>query len=329
MGKVLLVALALATLVVGILAFYVATYEPALRPASAERIETTPGHLARGAYLTDYAAGCFDCHATRDLSRYGGPVTGPVGVSDFCFDESVGFPGLVCPANITPDEETGIGAWTDGEILRAIREGVDRDGNALVPVMPMYAMLSDDDARSIVAYLRTIPAVRRSVPAPELKFPFSFLVKTAPRPLDGPVPDPDRANPRAYGEYLARVAGCHACHTPVDGRHQPIPGMDFAGGQPFIGPWGVLHTANLTPHETGIAAWSRDDFIDRFKALEDTEAVAVPVDDSENTAMPWLALAQVTEEDLGAIYDFLRTVPPIENRVATRATTVSASSAED
>jgi hypothetical protein len=126
---------------------------------------------------------------------------------------------------------------------------------------------------------------------------------------------PDRAERLSYGRYLTIVAGCRFCHTPTDTHGRPIPGRDFAGGQEFRGPWGTQRTPNLTPHRTGLAATGRDDFVGRFKAFESAD-VAVPAEQrGRNTVMPWLEYAGMTREDLAAIYDYLRTLPPIANRV--------------
>ncbi len=278
--------------------------------------------MARGDYLTHHVLGCFDCHSQRDWSRYAGPIEGPEGAGGPCMSEEFGVPGRVCFSNITPDRETGIGAWTDGEILRAIREGVDNKGRALFPMMPYadaYHALSDEDADAVVAYLRTLPPVSNPVPPTEIDFPVSFFIKQVPKPLDGPVAAPDPADSVAYGHYLATVAGCVFCHTPVDGHQQPIPGMELAGGQDFRGPWGLVRSANLTPDPTGLGGRTREAFLGMFRAFQDPGAQA-PTPAGQNTVMPWLVHAGTSDQDLGAIWDYLQTVPPIQNKVVKRPT---------
>src|SRR5262245_43018108 len=133
------VALVLAALIVIAIvagATFILTFKPAQRPAVSERIERTPERLARGRYLAEGPLGCISCHSQRDETRYGRPVSGPLGAGGVCFTEEYGFDGQLCPPNITPDPETGIGGWSDGEILRAFREGIDRDGEGLAPVCP-------------------------------------------------------------------------------------------------------------------------------------------------------------------------------------------------
>mgnify|MGYP006174588741 CR=1 FL=1 len=127
--------------------------------------------------------------------------------------------------------------------------GIGHDGRALFPMMPytQYRAISDDDMRAVVAYLRSLPPVKNAVPATQINFPVSFFIKMAPQPLEGAVASPDQNDPVAYGKYLAKVSGCQFCHTPVDSKHQPIPGMDFSGGQEFPGPWGIVRSANITP----------------------------------------------------------------------------------
>ncbi|HSF38987.1 MAG TPA: cytochrome C, partial [Thermoanaerobaculia bacterium] len=145
-------------------------------------------------------------------------------------------------------------------------------------------------------------------------FPVRLFVKMAPRDLDGPVLEPDRSDPVHYGEYLATISGCKFCHTPVDDRNQPVRGQAFAGGQEFRGPWGTVRSSNLTPHVTGLGERGRESFIGLFRVYNDPGA-AVPAPAGRNTVMPWLSLAGMTDDDLGAIYEYLLTVPPIENTV--------------
>jgi hypothetical protein len=119
-----------------------------------------------------------------------------------------------------------------------------------------------------------------------------------------------------YGKYLVETAGCRSCHTPVDDKHRPLPGQAFAGGQTFQGPWGLVRSANLTPDAaTGIGGYTRDGFIALFRAFGDEEATAVAVQAGANTVMPWFTFNDMRDEDLGAIYDYLRTVAPVANRV--------------
>ncbi len=294
---------------------------PAQRPASTERIEATPARLARGAYLVEHVADCLTCHSDLQADRWGIPIkAGTAGQGGLPFGKEFAVPGVVCAQNITPDPENGLGSWTDGEVLRALREGVDRKGDALFPMMPYegYRLLSDEDAKSIVTYLRSLPPVKHAVPAKKIDFPINLLVKLTPKPLEGPVTAPDpRTDRLGYGRYLSIVGGCRECHSPHDDKGKRLPGKDYSGGWEMKGPWGRNVTANLTPHpEAYLGKATKAEFIGRFKAFASMTAENAPVaPKGRNTVMPWVPLSGLTEDDLGMLYDFLKTVPPIENKV--------------
>jgi len=314
-GIGLLVIVALAAIGVS----YLLLRKPAQRPASTEKIEATPERLARGQYLADHVAVCFECHAERGMA-YGLPIKpGREGVGGFVWDAKSDFPGTLAAPNLTPDPETGLGTWTDGEILRAIREGVDRKGNALFPLMPYlhYSRMSDEDAASIVVYLRTLRPQRYVKPRKTLNPPLNVIETFIPKPLTGPVPPPDRTNTIAYGEYLSRIAACHECHTPKDDRGEPIPGKDLAGGFAMKTPDFRVVTANITPHPSNwMGQATRDEFIGRFQSFAWINATNAPqAEKGRNTLMPWLPFSGMTGEDLGALYDYLKSVPPVENKI--------------
>lgn len=293
--------------------------KPAQRPASAERIEATPERLARGKYLVHHVADCLSCHSDH-LMTFGVPIKpGTEGQGGFPFGPEFGVPGVVCAQNITSDPETGLGNWTDGEILRAMREGIDREGNALFPMMPYvgYRELADEDAKSIVVYLRTLKPIRNETPPKKIDFPVNLLVKFAPKPVQASVMAPKRSDSVAYGKYLTIIGGCHECHTPHNEKNELIADKAFAGGWEMRGPWGRNFTANLTPHpSTYVGRATREEWIGRFKSFASMSAENAPAPPKgRNTIMPWLAFGGMTEEDLGAIYDYLKTVKPIENNV--------------
>jgi hypothetical protein len=324
MKKVLIGFVVLLVLVVGGGAAFLAT-KPSLRPASTETIERTPTRIARGDYLVNNVLLCMDCHSGRSMDRYTFPPTGNNlgGGGSLCWDENMkGMEGFtLCAPNITPDAETGIGNWTDGEIMRAVREGVNKDGKALFGLMPYtyYASLSEEDIRSVVSYLRTLAPVKNKVPERVLPGPLNLIVKLMPKPLAGDVAHPDENDSVAWGKYLTTVGNCRNCHTPVDDKHRPLPGLEFSGGLEFAHKvFGTVMTANLTPHETGMGSRTREQFIAMFKAFASPEAQEMKVEPTANTLMPWLSFAKMSEKDLGAIYDYLKTVPPIANVVEKR-----------
>jgi mono/diheme cytochrome c family protein len=319
--KVLTATLALVVIVpaAGVSFLYIRT--PALNPPSPRKVPMTPERIARGRYLFQRVADCDGCHSQRDFTRFGGPVTesgrGRGNVLSAMLD---GLPGTVVAPNITPDPETGIGAWTDGEKIRAIREGVDRDGRALFPMMPYGQLrnMSDEDVESLVAYLDLLPPVRNPLPQTALTFPVNLMIRMAPKPA-GSVPPPSRGDRVKYGEYLVTIAGCGDCHTPME-KGQPVAGMEFGGGRKFSGSRGTVVTANITPDiETGLGKWSEEFFLKKFYdykgyAEQGPPAITGP---EQFTLMPWLNLSQLPPEDLGAIYAFLRTVKPIRHAVET------------
>ena len=296
---------------------------PRQNPPGGERVEITPVRVERGTYLVENVLLCINCHSERDWTIYGAPAKPPFGSGRVCLgtgvevpglDDTRNFPGTVCFRNITPHPETGIGTWTDGEIIRAVREGIGKDGQTLFPIMPytIYRELSDDDVRAVVAYLRTLEPVDNPLPPSEISFPVNYLLRMLPRPVDGRIDAPDPEDNVAYGGYLATIGRCAFCHTPKrNGAGAPIPGMEFAGGVPFSGPGGPQVSTNLTPHRTGLGGVSRDDFITMFKQHAEPRRVAR----ESNTLMSWTSYAGMSERDLGVIYDFLRSVPPVDNPV--------------
>lgn len=295
---------------------YVTTALPNVGPAPDLKITVTPQMLERGKYLATGPAACIDCHSTRDFTKYSGPVVpGTEGKGG----EDVGDPGagFVPAKNITSDKETGIGNWTDGEIYRAVTMGVDKDGNPLAPMMPYTAFgtqLDESDVLSIIAYIRTLPPIKNVVPPRELNFPLSILVRTIP---DKPkfIKLPSGTNSVETGKYYA--AACFICHTKMDKGKFDME-KQFAGGNVFPLPsGGYATTANITPDmETGIGKMTRDEFIQKFKFYAKPENQKIPVkQDEANTIMPWTQFSNMTESDLGSIYDYLRTQQPINNKI--------------
>ena len=302
---------------------FLALKKPAMRPPSTEKVEATPARLARGRYLANSVSDCLGCHSDFMGDRFGVPHRpGTEGQGGFPFDKKLGVPGFVQAQNITPDPENGLGNWTDGEIIRAVREGVDRNGEALFPMMPYesFRMMSDEDIRSIVVYLRTLKPIKHVIAKRQLDFPVSLLIKFTPKPVDGPMETPDPARDRlAYGKYVVTIAGCRICHTPHDDKGQLIADREYSGGWVMLGPWGRVVTANITPHpDAYMGKATREEFISRFKSFESMDGENAPVaPPGLNTVMGWPAYAQLTTEDLGAMYDYLKTVKPIANKVVT------------
>jgi mono/diheme cytochrome c family protein len=320
--KIVLILLLLIVMILGGGFAYLYLRKPAQAAPSSVKVSMAPERIARGKYLFEILADCDGCHSERDFTRVAGPVI-PSGrgkgvvFSDF----AKGMPGLVIAPNITPDPETGIGSWSDGEKIRAIREGVSKDGRALFPMMPYasFRNMSDEDVESLVAYLNSLPPVKNPLPKTKLNFPVNLMIKGAPQPVDGPVPPPDRSDKLKHGEYLVNVSGCAGCHTPME-KGAALPGKEFAGGEPFDTAAGLVVSANITPDlETGIGKWSEEFFLKKFYDYKEYAALGPPkaAGPEALTIMPWLAFSQLPPEDLRAIYTYLRTLRPVNNPVET------------
>jgi hypothetical protein len=282
----------------------------------------TPERIARGSYIFRAVADCDGCHSQRDFSLVGGPVVASGRASGNVLSEFViGLPGVVVAPNLTPDRDTGIGTWTDGEKIRAIREGVDRDGNALFPMMPYqgFRKMSDEDVESVVAFLDSLPPVRNPLPKTSLQFIPALMIKSLPQPA-GSVPAPDRANRMKYGEYLVAIAGCEDCHTPTDDHGELLPGKAYAGGQRFDTRAGSVLAANISPDvDTGIGKWSEEFFTKKFLDYKPYAENGPPKLSGPEafTMMPWLDFSGKNIEELGAIYTYLRSRAPVRNAVET------------
>ncbi len=279
------------------------------------KVQATPQRVQRGEYLANNVAVCMDCHSTRDWTKFSGPLTpGTLGKGGDVFDKNLGFPGTFYARNITP---YNLKNWTDGEIFRAITTGVKKDGSAIFPVMPYhyYGLCDTDDIYSIIAYIRTLPEVKSDVPESEPDFPFSIIMHTIPHKGE-PRTRPAASDSVAYGGYLVTMAGCVECHTKVDDKMKLVAGTEFGGGREFNMPSGMLRTPNITFDPTGIGAWDKETFIRRFNTYTDSNYHSPELAMTDfNTIMPWTMYGRMTEADLSSIYQYLKTIKPISNKV--------------
>jgi mono/diheme cytochrome c family protein len=238
-------------------------FGPSARTLTDRRFEATPERLARGDYLTNAVIACFGCHSKVDWENEMIPVE-TRGAGELLIDKNV--PWLHC-SNITQDRETGIGAWSDDAIARAIREGIGNDGRALFPMMPYQKLraMSDEDLASVVAYLRTVTPIRSEIPITEAPFPVNRFINAVPEPITEPVPAPDLSTPEKRGEYLVHLADCAGCHTPMDEQGQPRPGLEYAGGTEFQNPLGRVVSVNITSDPSGIPYYTEDLFVQAMR----------------------------------------------------------------
>jgi hypothetical protein len=280
---------------------------PKKRDAPVVTAPTSPEAIARGEYLAHHVAGCVVCHSPIDESKPGDEVVPGKLLAGRKFPASEAFPGRLIGTNLT---STRLAAWTDGEIMRAIREGVDRSGKTLFPMMPYgrFKHLTDDDTLAIIAYLRSVPAQPDDLPSMEVDFPVSMFIRLAPRPIDK-APPAWPTEPVARGKILLEIMSCIDCHTPME-KGQLIEGKLYAGGNKFSHPdLGTVYASNITSDPaTGIGAYSDDDLMRVFREGKGK-------DGRELYVMPWRALQGTKDEDLRAVVAALRTLPPIQNIV--------------
>ncbi len=310
--RVLFILVLLLLVGIGALLAYIKTAMPNVGPAPDLKVEATPERIERGRYLANDVMVCMACHSERDWSILTAPVVaGSEGKGGEVFDQKLGFPGKYIAPNITPHY---LGSWTDGEIFRAITSGIERDGHALFPLMPYpnFAQLDEEDILSVIAYIRTLPTIKNDVEESTSDFPMNFIINTIPQqPHFQKRPSP--TDQVAYGKYMATAALCSVCHTnEIKGKQV---GEPFAGGREFILTDGaIVRSANLTPHATGIGNWTEDTFMKKFRQYTDStyqDKKVVP--GTLQTVMPWTQFAHMKDDDLKAIFAYLKTLPPVDN----------------
>jgi mono/diheme cytochrome c family protein len=277
-------------------------------PTTNLKASTDSGVIARGRYLAHGPAHCADCHTPPDLleRRLAGEQLPLAGGYEFEIP-----PGKFRAPNITPDQETGIGRYSDEQIARMIRYGVRHDGRAAIPFME-FQKLADEDVVALISFLRAQTAVRNDVPDHDINFMgraiMAFLIK--PPALQGtpPVQAPSGVT-EERGGYLARgVADCVGCHTKRSMLDGSYTGPDFAGGTAMDDETkngGKFVPPNLTPDAgTGyITKWTEDQFVARFQAGRVYKG----------SPMPWDAFKAMSEDDLRALYRYLRSLPAVKN----------------
>ena len=275
------------------------------RPLTGRVFRSTPERIVRGERLAKGLLWCVSCHSPLDTVRPGHPPVEGREFSGRVYRENED--GRLVAPNLTPDPETGTGSWSDDMLARAIREGVGHDGRGIG--LPMdwekFRSLSDEDVASVVVYLRSLPPVRNELPERQLTVAMERARAAGARPLTEPVPEPLFSEPGEHGRYLVELGSCVGCHTAWGG--DPVPGLG-AGGEAITARSGdVVHSLNITPHETGIGNWSREDF--RWVMRTGKGGTLHPV-------MPWTAFQHLSDEQLDAIYDVLRTMHPVHHVIA-------------
>jgi len=282
---------------------------PRVRALTNRTFEATPARLERGRYLVNGVLGCLDCHSEHDESAPGTPPRPDKLGAGHVFAAGGDFPGTLIASNITPDKETGAGSWSDDTLARAIREGIGQDGRALFPIMPYmnYHDMPDEDLASVIAYLRSLTPIRNELPKTEIRFPVKYLIRGAPQPVTAPVPTPDLSDTVKRGEFMAHMSSCADCHTLQD-RGRAKPGFEFAGGLILNGPKGPVMAANITPDASGISYYDEELFLQAMRTGHVKARELSPV-------MPWVVYRNMTDDDLKAIFAYLRTLKPVKHTI--------------
>jgi mono/diheme cytochrome c family protein len=267
-------------------------------PAAA-RAETP---LERGSYLVNSVMACDGCHTPRGPNGFvmekrfsGGSQTWDTAAY------------TVKGSNITSDRDSGIGAWSADDLKRALTQGVRPSGIALAPQMPFvfYKILTARDLDAVATYIRSASAVRNEVQTPSYKTEMKFTLIPG---ADKPMTDEDLRDPVKRGFYLATIAHCMECHA-----RRPDGVQDFQtwwgrGGFEFRDTWGAAVARNITSDRTaGIGAYT-DAEIKRVLVEgigRDGRALKPPM-------ARHIYFKHMTEDDVGALIAWLRTLPPLE-----------------
>ena len=273
----------------------------------AEAQTPSAAEVARGKYVFGATGGC-GCHtkpASKAINAGGRRYDGPF--------------GTVYATNITPDRQHGIGGWTDDQVITAIRLGRRPNGDRLIPVHPytVFNGMAEGDLRALVAYLRSLPAIdqanqpkRITVPLFESVFLPAWLAAFAPRetpPASAPT------SGVARGEYLVRAVGhCGECHTPR-GVTQATDNSRFLAGNPK-GPEDSI-VPNITPDKDTGLTWTEDEIVEYLATGNKPDGDAAGGLMGEVIAGTTAGYRDLTKADLQAIARYLKTVPPIRNKV--------------
>jgi mono/diheme cytochrome c family protein len=256
--------------------------------------------VERGNYLVNSLLTCGNCHSPKGPPQ---AIAGKDFSGGLSWDEP---PFKVTAPNITQDKDTGIGNFTDAQIKTVLRKGVKPDGVPVAMVMPsgFYEIMTESDLNAVVAYLKTLKPVSNKVPDPIYKMPQGHPI---PPGADKPYTEAMLTDKVKKGFYLATISHCMECHTPFGERGRDFTNRFGAGGAEFPGPWGVVHSRNITSSKTkGLGDWT-DAEIKRAITQgirKDGTILAGP--------MGFRLYAKMTEADLDAVVAWLRTVPPKE-----------------
>lgn len=260
-------------------------YFPGAPAAPDLTVAGAPEQIARGEYLVNVS--CVGCHSAPGPD--GKPVRGQLlsGGYDLTGLEGFGFIGQMTPENLTPGGK--LGGYTDGEMFRALRHGVSKDGRALamMSLMP-YRQLSDEDTESIVAYLRSLPPAETTLPTGDninfigAAMAGAGMFGTVPEPATEAITAPAEGATAEYGKYVATYGECRGCHGPdMTGTAATSVSPAIPNPRPLVG--------TLSPEQ----------FVDMMRS--GVRPGNSPFPDS----MPWENASEMTDDDLAALYAYL------------------------
>lgn len=269
----------------------------------------TREQIARGKYVFGAAAGC-GCHTVpkQALNAGGRKYDGPF--------------GTVYSSNITPDPTTGIGKWTDEQIITATRAGRRPNGERLIPVHPytVFNGMAEQDLKDVVVYLRSVPPVNRATPAKKISVPlFESVFLPAWLATFAAVETPPKSAASsgvARGEYLTRaVSHCGECHTPRTMTMAVDNTRFLAGNAKGKGPEGSA-VPNITPdRETGLGSWSEEqiaDYLETGNKPDGDVSGGLMMEVIQGSSAGYKDL---TKADRQAIAKYLKSIPAIKNRI--------------
>jgi mono/diheme cytochrome c family protein len=265
-------------------------------------------HIARGAKIATMH--CTECHAGADGKLVGKPMV----------DLPPMF-GTLHTLNITQDAEHGIGAWTDGELYYFLRTGIHKDGHWSPPFMPKYSLMADEDLYSVIAWLRSddprVAPDKREYPPNQFNLVVKVLANTLfdPPPFpQQPIAIPDTTEKIAYGKYVAdALSDCYVCHSgDILKVNSLVPEQSFGyygGGTQMRNDQGeTVTSANITmDKETGIGNWTEQQFIDAVRFAKKPDGTML--------SRPMGPHSMLTDDEVRAIYTYLKSVPVISNKI--------------
>ncbi len=253
------------------------------------------GDAVRGNYLATIGI-CASCHTQEDSK--GEKLSGMT----FAGGRKA---GGILSSNLTSDPDTGLGNWSEEQIVAAMRDGLRPDGAQVRPPMGVffYRNLSDKDAYAIAAYLKTLPPIRNKVE----KLPKEGGPMLAPV---ASVPEPEKTDKVAYGRYIAEtVAHCFQCHTPKGKDGLPDLKKAGMGGNTYTARGGgTVISTNLTPaNKSGIASWTDGQ-------IKVAIAEGVRPDGGRLAAViDFDMYSRITDDDMDALVAYLRTLAPVDD----------------